>query len=141
MQRIHRIGLDNFVAENQDDYVEKARHFAENTDYLRQLRENMRQRVEQSPLCDANAFAKNIERAFNFMWEACDQASPETDDHVSFDDAIKKSIGLFQANRPDELQLLAPESSSRSKSFEAIDVLAGTLLTQNKLQGSYWRHC
>ena len=96
---MHRIGLDNFVAENQDDYVEKAEHFAENTDYLRQLRENMRQRVEQSPLCDANAFIKNIERAFNFIGQACDQASPETDDHVSFDDAIKKIRELFSQSR------------------------------------------
>ena len=105
------------------------------TPTTRQLRENMRQRVEQSPLCDANAFAKNIERAFNFMWEACDQASPETDDHVSFDDAIKKSIELFQANHLDEAAALARSLHRRDpKSFEAIDVLHGTLLTQNKLE-------
>ena len=83
----------------------------------------------------ANAFAKNIERAFNFMWEACDQASPETDDHVSFDDAIKKSIELLQANHLDEAAALARSLHRRDpKILQAIDVLAGTLLTQNKLE-------
>ncbi len=64
-----RIGLQDLIAENKQEYVNKAVALAENHDRLALLRAGMRDRILASSLCDVKAFAKSIEDAYLKMWE------------------------------------------------------------------------
>ncbi len=70
-----QIGLENLIAENADDYVEKAVSLANDPDRLEPLRSDLRTRVQKSSLCDAETFASNMETAFRSMWDRRRQAA------------------------------------------------------------------
>jgi len=61
------VGLDEWVANEIDDYVEKARAFASDTASLATLRSGLRQRLLDSPLCDGERFARHLGDAFMGM--------------------------------------------------------------------------
>jgi predicted O-linked N-acetylglucosamine transferase (SPINDLY family) len=65
---LHNVGLAQWIALDNDDYVEKAVSFAAAHDYLTRLRAGLRQQLHSSPLCDAARFARNFEAAFRGMW-------------------------------------------------------------------------
>ena len=68
-----RIGLSNLVAINSDDYHDITLQLAKDRVGLRILRAGMRNRMRESPLCDAISFSKDIEAAYQNMWrEWCD---------------------------------------------------------------------
>lgn len=67
---LHTVGLDEWVAESQQDYVAKAATFTSDVDALTTLRDDLRGRLLASPLCDAPRFARNLEDAFRGMWRA-----------------------------------------------------------------------
>lgn len=54
-------GLNNWVCTDVEDYVQKAKSFAQDASGLEELRENLRDDVKRSPLCDAQMFAKDFE--------------------------------------------------------------------------------
>lgn len=62
-------GLGEWIADDEDDYVAKAVANAGNLEYLGALRQELRQRLIDSPLCDAPRFARNLENAFREMWQ------------------------------------------------------------------------
>jgi predicted O-linked N-acetylglucosamine transferase (SPINDLY family) len=53
-------GYDRFIAPDLEGYIELAVSWAHRLDELAALREQMRQRVRQSPLCDVPRFAHNL---------------------------------------------------------------------------------
>lgn len=63
-----RVGLDDLIADNIEDYIEIAAGLATDSDRLIRLRQNMRSRVAASSLCDAPAFACQVEAAYRGMW-------------------------------------------------------------------------
>lgn len=58
---LRTVGLDQFVATSEHDYVERASSLAADTDTLRTLRNTLRQQVATSPLCDATQFTRDFE--------------------------------------------------------------------------------
>lgn len=62
------VGLDDWVADSPEDYVEIAAHWAADLPRLAGLRRSLRGRVGESPLCDAASFARNLEQAYRRMW-------------------------------------------------------------------------
>jgi predicted O-linked N-acetylglucosamine transferase (SPINDLY family) len=62
-------GLDDWIANNEDEYLQKAISFAHSIEYLSQLRSTIRDKMAISPLVDADLFAKNLNSAFNSMWQ------------------------------------------------------------------------
>ena len=62
------VGLKDFIAQDIDNYVELAIKMAANTEYLKKIRQGLRERMQKSPLCDGTLFAGNIENAFLDMW-------------------------------------------------------------------------
>jgi protein O-GlcNAc transferase len=62
-------GLPDWIAADEDDYVDKAVRFAENLERLAALRASLRERVSASPLFDAKRFARNFEDALWGMWQ------------------------------------------------------------------------
>jgi predicted O-linked N-acetylglucosamine transferase (SPINDLY family) len=62
------VGLDELVAEDEDDYVNRVVALAADPDRLRHFRRALRDRVASSPLCDAGGFAAAMEQALRTMW-------------------------------------------------------------------------
>jgi predicted O-linked N-acetylglucosamine transferase (SPINDLY family) len=62
------IGLPQLVARTHDEYVEIALALAADLQWLQSIREGMRAKMQQSPLCDGNRFTFVLEKHFRGMW-------------------------------------------------------------------------
>ncbi len=62
------VGLDECVAEDEEDYVRRAVALASNPARLQELRGGLRQRMASSPLADGARFAGALEDAYVKMW-------------------------------------------------------------------------
>ena len=60
-------GLAEFIARDEDDYIRIAIETAYDTTRLRELRSSLRERLSQSPLCDAATFTHGMETAYRTM--------------------------------------------------------------------------
>ena len=65
---LNSIGLNNFIAEDINNYIELAIKMANNENLLVKIRQNLRKRMQTSSLCDGANFAKDIEKAYQDMW-------------------------------------------------------------------------
>ena len=61
-------GMTDWVAGNEQEYVEKACEFAGRADALAGIREGLRERVRGSALCDAPRFMQGVESGYREMW-------------------------------------------------------------------------
>ena len=74
---LSNIGLPELIAETRAQYVEIAVSLARDLVRLQDYRLHLRERMNDSPLRDAQAFARGVEAAFREMWRNwCLQASP-----------------------------------------------------------------
>jgi len=62
------LGLEELIAQTEQEYLEKAVKLAGDLPRLRELRSTLRQRMERSPLMDAPKYARNIESVYRQMW-------------------------------------------------------------------------
>ena len=67
---LHSLGLPDWIAADEEDYVAKAAAFASDLDELARLRQGLRVQLLASPLCDAPRFARHLEDALRGMWLA-----------------------------------------------------------------------
>ncbi|MBT7943866.1 MAG: hypothetical protein HN719_10965, partial [Alphaproteobacteria bacterium] len=65
---LHQIGLDDLAADTPEAYVDCAKNLATDSERLKTLRAELRQRLGDSPLCDAPAYANSFEVAYRDMW-------------------------------------------------------------------------
>jgi len=65
---LQNLGLADWVANDADDYVARAVRHAADLRALAQLRQGLRQRLLDSPLCDAVSFAGHFEQALRGLW-------------------------------------------------------------------------
>ena len=71
---LHQVGLEELIAQTEDEYIEIAKQLANDTDRLKELRGGMRERMLNSPLCDEASFTRQLEQAYREMWmKWCDQ--------------------------------------------------------------------
>jgi len=63
------IGLGELAASSEEDYVRLAVEWAGNLPRLANLRATLRARMQASPLMDAPQFARNVEAAYQKMWQ------------------------------------------------------------------------
>jgi predicted O-linked N-acetylglucosamine transferase (SPINDLY family) len=64
----HNSGLSDWVATDKSDYIAKAINFSSDLEALDTLRKGLRERLLQTPLCDARSFASDVETAYQDMW-------------------------------------------------------------------------
>lgn len=64
-----RVGLNELIAESTDDYVSLAAQLAADRQRRIDLRNDIRDRMCNAPICDAPAFAASVEAAFTEMWQ------------------------------------------------------------------------
>jgi predicted O-linked N-acetylglucosamine transferase (SPINDLY family) len=62
------LGLPELVATTPDEFVSAAARLAEDLDALGALRQSLRERMERSPLMDAERFARNLEAKYREAW-------------------------------------------------------------------------
>lgn len=67
---LRNLGLDDWIAEDDDDYLARARRLAGDLDALSQLRAGLRGRLLRSPLVDAPRFARHFDEALQALWQA-----------------------------------------------------------------------
>ena len=61
--------LENFIAENYDDYYLKALDLYKNMNYLKSLRKELRNKAISSPLFDNKNFALKFSENIKIIWE------------------------------------------------------------------------
>ena len=66
---IYTVGLDDLIALDKQEYADKAAALAGDLAALRHYRDNLRGRMQASPLMDCAGFARGIEMVFRQMWE------------------------------------------------------------------------
>jgi protein O-GlcNAc transferase len=66
---LRNLGLDELIAETTGDYVEMITRLANDVVRLSELRSELRQRMQRSPLMDGPGFARAMEAAYRKMWE------------------------------------------------------------------------
>jgi predicted O-linked N-acetylglucosamine transferase (SPINDLY family) len=66
---LSNVGLPELVAQDAGQYVRIASELARDLTRLAGLRSTLRQRMQESPLMDAAAFAFDVEAAFRQMWK------------------------------------------------------------------------
>ena len=62
------IGLSDFIAQDVDGYINLAIKMTTNINYLQGIRQGLRDKMLSSPLCNAPAFANDIENAYKAIW-------------------------------------------------------------------------
>lgn len=92
------IGLEAFVADNVDEYVEIAVALAENPQSLSGLRQTMRERVCSSPLMDQRGMGADLGAALRGMWHRhCEKfpadAPIEARSAAEADELLKLHVG------------------------------------------------
>ena len=66
---ITNVGLQNFIANDLNQYIDLAKKNSNDIDYLQVLRLGLREKLKKSSLCDGVSFAKDIEDAYKFIYE------------------------------------------------------------------------
>lgn len=72
---LHTAGLSDWVAENEEAYVERALKFARDTEALAGLRQRLRAQATRSPLFDSHGFARDLAQALRAMHQQQQQQS------------------------------------------------------------------
>ncbi len=67
---LHAIGLDEWIAGDDDEYVETAARQAANLQALAQLRRGMRERILATEAGDRGKYTRAVEAAYRDMWRA-----------------------------------------------------------------------
>lgn len=62
------LGLPEFIANDDEDFVAKVVEIASQPERLAKLRQSLRQRITQSVLCDHERLTTNIEENYRAMW-------------------------------------------------------------------------
>jgi protein O-GlcNAc transferase len=66
---LSNVGLSELVAKTTDEFISIAIGLAEDSKRLQSLRENLREMMIHSSLCDAERFTKNLEMCYHQIWE------------------------------------------------------------------------
>lgn len=76
--RLHAVGLDDWIAEDADAFVDIAARKAAAIGELAGLRAGLRQRLDQAPLRQVDTFAAAFEKGVRRAWQRwCEDAPPE----------------------------------------------------------------
>ena len=66
---LQNVGLADWIATSEGDYVARAVHHAGDLAALSTLRQSLRAQLLASPLCDAPRFAKDLESSLRDLWQ------------------------------------------------------------------------
>jgi FkbM family methyltransferase len=105
---LHRVGLDDLVAETPEEYIEKAAALAADPLRLRELRAGLRERMQASPLMDAKRLATAMEDAYRDMYREALRASQAGEGAIPARELVLTVRGGVRVCVPDEPWALTP---------------------------------
>ena len=71
---LHALGLDDFIANDREDYIEIALRMANNPGYLKELRTSLRARILTGPVGSPSLYVGAVEEIYRDIWtEWCDR--------------------------------------------------------------------
>jgi predicted O-linked N-acetylglucosamine transferase (SPINDLY family) len=74
---LETVGLKDFIANSEEEYIEKAVALAYNPQLIAVLRQNLRKIMLNSALCDNVTFTANLEEIYRSIWlRWCNSAQP-----------------------------------------------------------------
>ncbi len=62
------LGMTESIAHSPADYIARCRRLAQSLPLLSWLRQELRERMRASPICDAPRFTRHLEDAYRWMW-------------------------------------------------------------------------
>ena len=66
---LNSIGLMDCIADNEDEYINKAIYLANDIELLSNIRKNLRNLMKKSPLTDGKVFTKKLESLYRNVWK------------------------------------------------------------------------
>ncbi len=73
---LNNLGHPEWIGSSKKHYTEIAVHLTKNVEHLNQIRQNLRQEMASSPLCDGPAFSQHFGEALRKVWKKfCGTAS------------------------------------------------------------------
>ena len=91
------MGMERWVAKNEDEYLQIAIEASRNRPQLDALKKSLRGIMQKSPLCDSNAFAKKFGAALREMWgNWCEEKTGKPRTQVPLKPSGQPSPGLLK---------------------------------------------
>lgn len=124
---LHNAGFPHWVVDSWDEYINTVQGLAENVKQLADLRRTLRNRVAESPLCDARRFAAHLSKAFREMWKqrmSIDNRSTDRLNHIQIEAISESNIEKMTGDRrakgdfEDTLQVQPDESVESEMNVE-----------------------
>ena len=75
-----RLGLSEFIAMSEQEYVELAVRLANSPEKLGQLRQNLRDRIYASGLVDGASFTQKVEAIYRELWQTWCNTQPQAEE-------------------------------------------------------------
>ena len=110
------VGHGEWIAETEDDYVERAVSLASNLPQLEKLRAGLRAEMESSPLMDEPGFVRKVEAAYREMfakWNEDGHAVNNLGERIAreesslpFDELLQQALTHHQSGRHQEAERL-----------------------------------
>ncbi len=137
-------GFPQWVTDNWEDYKNVAVQLSSDIDKLAEIRAGLRQKLLNSPVCDARRFANNLTQAFRQMWiqrvEGYENDLPEGEwqDHIWVDEGVnqKSDIMSFIKSGSEQKEIERIRIAQRLPSFKG----APSAVVEVELRFDYLRN-
>ncbi len=88
------VGLEDLCVGNGERYVERAVLLARDRKFLAELRKNLRDMIEKSPLMDGKSYLESIEQGFQMVWArfVSSQKVPSVQETKHFEEVMDRLI-------------------------------------------------
>ncbi|CAI0462572.1 unnamed protein product [Linum tenue] len=124
---LSKVGLENLVAKNEDEYVQLALQLASDVDALSSLRMRLRDLMSKSPVCDGANFTLGLESAYRDMWRRYCMGDMPSSKHMM--ELVQQQQGISEAPNDNSQQAQTTISSMTSSREE--DLLHGSAIKEN----------
>jgi protein O-GlcNAc transferase len=65
---LHAVGMPDWIARDEDEYVRIALEFAEDPEHLARLRQDLRRKLAATPVFDVRQYTRYVERGYRDLW-------------------------------------------------------------------------
>ena len=131
---LHGVGHPEWIADSEDDYIEKVLALARDLPALAHQRATLRAQMQASPLMDEAGFARTVEQAYAQMFARWEETPP-----IPAPGRTQPARHTLRSSQPsmDEMKLLT--SFFESRDF-AVGVVAARAMTQQYPQHGFgWK--
>jgi predicted O-linked N-acetylglucosamine transferase (SPINDLY family) len=138
---MHHLGLDGFVADSIEDFVEKGLYWAIHLAELAQLRAGLRERFSNSPMGQTLAFANHFEAMLRSMWQRWCQDIPAQSFMVEASATTEPQQPEQQAGEePADALLESLLNLNARQEYAQLEELARALTHSHPDHGAGWKY-